>query len=163
MDTYPNVHIRFLCDPHVPSIETSLSLMQKKEQEKPMVFYHENELLDHVNEIDLLVVATPNFLHTPQLLRWGKFEHLCILVEKPVAINKAQLEALSEAQRTQQLRSNVWVAMEYRFIPAIQKLIQLVPDVVGPIKSMTIRENRFPFLQKVGEFINRGIRLQFYA
>ena len=154
MDSYDNVDIRFLCDPHAKSIETALSLIHKH-QEKPQVFSHESDLIDHVHDIHLLVIATPNYMHTPSLLRWGKFEHLCILVEKPVAINKAQLEALLEAKRTHQLSSKIWVAMEYRFIPAIQKLIQLVPEVVGPIKCITIRENRFPFLQKVGAYVAR--------
>jgi len=152
MDTYPNVVVRFLCDPHTPSIQTALSLIHK-EQEKPQVFSNESELIEHAHEIDLLVIATPNFLHTPQLLRWGQFSHLCILIEKPVAINKAQLEALLEAKRTNQLKTDkIWVAMEYRYIPAVQKLIQLIPEIVGPIKCITIRENRFPFLQKVGEW-----------
>lgn len=151
MDTYSNVNILYLCDPHSPSIQTALSLIHK-EQKKPTVFSHESELIAHAHQIDLLVIATPNYLHTPQLIRWGQFEHPCILIEKPVAINKAQLEAIIEAKRTHQIRTDkIWVAMEYRYIPAVQKLVQLVPDICGPIKCITIRENRFPFLKKVGE------------
>jgi len=41
--------------------------------------------------------------------------------------------------------------MEYRYIPAIQKLYQLLPNI-GEIKTVTIRENRFPFLSKVNEW-----------
>jgi len=43
------------------------------------------------------------------------------------------------------------VAMEYRFIPAINKLIQHLPEV-GEIKKVTIRENRYPFLTKIQEW-----------
>jgi len=75
------------------------------------------------------------------------------LVEKPIAISASQVAALQAAKQSGALlTNNIWVAMEYRYIPAIQKLIQLVPDVVGPIKCITIRENRFPFLTKVGEW-----------
>lgn len=48
--------------------------------------------------------------------------------------------------------SNVlYFLYNYRFIPAIQKLYQLLPTI-GPVKKITIRENRFPFLSKVQEW-----------
>lgn len=112
----------------------------------PTVFPEENQLLEHVDDIDLLVIASPNFMHTPQLIRWGKYD-ITILVEKPVAINLEQVAMLKSAN----LRAKIWVAMEYRFIPAINKLLQLLPEV-GPIKKVAIRENRYPFLSKIGEW-----------
>lgn len=114
--------------------------------ETPTVFRDEEQLLAHVNEIDLLVIASPNYMHTPQLLRWGK-HNITILVEKPVAISNEQVSNLKAAKLT----ANIWVAMEYRFIPAINKLLQLLPEV-GPIKKVTIRENRYPFLSKIEEW-----------
>ena len=112
----------------------------------PAVFNDESQLLEHVDEIDLLVIASPNYLHTPQLLRWGQYD-VAILVEKPVAINLEQVAMLKSAN----LQAKIWVAMEYRFIPAINKLIQLLPEI-GPIKKVAIRENRYPFLSKIGEW-----------
>lgn len=46
-------------------------------------------------------------------------------------------------------KARIWVAMEYRFIPAVSKLLSLLPSV-GEIKMVTIRENRYPFLHKIG-------------
>lgn len=116
--------------------------------EKPICFADEKDLLERVDEIDLLVIATPNFMHTPHLLRWAK-NPICILVEKPVAISERQVLALQVASPS--FEANIWVAMEYRYIPAIQKLHQLLPKI-GKIKNVTIRENRFPFLTKVNEW-----------
>jgi hypothetical protein len=117
----------------------------------PTVFHDENQLLEHVDDIDLLVIASPNYMHTPQLLRWGQHDNISILVEKPVAINLEQVAMLKNAAKHNKLRANIWVAMEYRFIPAINKLIQLLPEV-GQIKKVAIRENRYPFLSKIGEW-----------
>jgi predicted dehydrogenase len=114
--------------------------------ETPIIFRDEEQLLSHVDEIDLLVIASPNRMHTPQLIRWGRYD-IAILVEKPVAINEEQITTLKAAN----LRARIWVAMEYRFIPAINKLLQHLPDV-GPIKKVTIRENRYPFLSKIEEW-----------
>ena len=41
--------------------------------------------------------------------------------------------------------------MEYRFIPAIAKLISLLP-AIGDLKMVTIRETRYPFLDKIGKY-----------
>eukprot|EP00557_Chaetoceros_sp_GSL56_P000783 CAMPEP_0176498350 /NCGR_PEP_ID=MMETSP0200_2-20121128/12269_1 /TAXON_ID=947934 /ORGANISM="Chaetoceros sp., Strain GSL56" /LENGTH=425 /DNA_ID=CAMNT_0017896541 /DNA_START=194 /DNA_END=1471 /DNA_ORIENTATION=- len=124
------------------------SLISKEKQEQPELFHLEHQLLEKIRDIDLLVIATPNYLHTPQLLRWA-MNDLCILVEKPIAISEKQVRALRAA--SPMFKAQIWTAMEYRFIPAVNKLIQLLPNI-GPIKNVTIRENRFPFLSKVGEW-----------
>lgn len=69
-------------------------------------------------------------------------------------MSRAQLDKLKELQRNYPL-ARIWVAMEYRYMPAIAKLLQLLPDI-GELKMVTIRENRFPFLLKVGDW-NRDI------
>lgn len=145
MSQYPQIKIKFLCDNNAAMMARALSMIASGE--KPECFSEERDLLDRVGEIDLLVIATPNFLHAPQLLRWAKHP-ICILVEKPVAISEKQVLALQVASPS--FQANIWVAMEYRYIPAIQKLHQLLPRI-GPIKNVTIRENRFPFLSKVSK------------
>lgn len=87
-------------------------------------------------------------MHTPQLLKWGVHD-ITILVEKPVAVSEKQVLALKAAHPN--FRANICVGMEYRFIPAINKLLQLIPSV-GTIKKISIRENRYPFLSKIAEW-----------
>ena len=106
----------------------------------------EDELLEHAAEIDLLVVASPNYLHTPTLLKWGSHD-ITILMEKPVAVSREQHDMLRDLESRDDFRARVWVAMEYRFMPAVAKLLQLLPQI-GDIKMVTIRENRFPFLRE---------------
>jgi len=146
MQKYSQISIKFLCDTETSMMQKALSMISS--EDKPECFSEEKNLLDRVGEIDLLVIATPNFMHTPHLLRWAKHP-ICILVEKPVAISEKQVLALQVASPS--FQANIWVAMEYRFMPAVQKLYQLLP-MIGQIKNVTIRENRFPFLTKVGDW-----------
>lgn len=44
----------------------------------------------------------------------------------------------------------VQVGLEYRYMPPVAKLIELVKDgALGQVKMVAIREHRFPFLVKV--------------
>lgn len=147
MSKYPQIHVKYICDSNQAMLDKAMSMIPS-DQSKPQVFHAEKELLDHVNEIDLLVIATPNYMHTPHLLRWAHHP-ICILVEKPVAISQKQVLALRTASPS--FQAKIWVAMEYRYIPAVQKLYQLLPTL-GEIKNVSIRENRFPFLSKVNEW-----------
>lgn len=47
------------------------------------------------------------------------------------------------------LTLSMYNIVEYRFIPAIKKLISLLPEI-GETKMVTIKENRYPFLAKIG-------------
>jgi hypothetical protein len=178
---YPNLRIDFLCDPHEPSLTKASKVLQDfthtRTQDStdshshtinpannnsnnssnnsntnpdllPQLIQSEEDLLDRVHEIDLLVIASPNYLHTPSLVKWAQHD-INILVEKPVAVSQEQLELLEDLN--EQHRARIWVAMEYRYIPAIAKLRQLLPEI-GDIKMITIRENRYPFLTKVGDW-----------
>lgn len=153
---FHSTRIDYLCDPHQPSLESCLKVIKdfgrQREQlvDLPTLLHDEKELLLHVNNIDLLVIATPNYLHTDQLLEWGRHD-LTILVEKPVAVSAEQHERLLKFSQSDDCRARIWVAMEYRFIPAVAKLISLLPTI-GDIQMVTIRENRYPFLHKVGDW-----------
>ncbi len=103
---FDNLVIDFLCDPNEDSIKIALSLIQNSKN--PIIFSDEKQLLKQVTEIDLLVIASPNYMHTPQLLRWGQHE-ITILVEKPVAISGKQINALKAVEPS--LKANIWVAM----------------------------------------------------
>lgn len=146
---YSDLRIDYLCDPHEPSLQQSRKILAEFSQNhhhEPTLFREEADLLQVATNIDLLVIASPNYLHTESLTKWAEFEHLTILVEKPVAVNEEQVRILQQVQ--EHARANIWVAMEYRYIPAVSKLISLLPKI-GEIKMITIRENRYPFLHKI--------------
>jgi predicted dehydrogenase len=48
----------------------------------------------------------------------------------------------------------VQVGLEYRYMPPVSKLIDIVKSgILGHVKMVAIREHRFPFLVKVHEFV----------
>ena len=152
-----DIRVDFLCDLCQDSLDTAQKVMKEFQQQtviaanhNPMILDDEDELLGYVGEIDLLVIASPNFMHTPQLLKWG-YHNLTILCEKPVAVSQQQHDELLEASSSAEWKARLWVAMEYRYIPAIAKLISMLPEI-GDLKMITIRENRYPFLHKVGKW-----------
>ena len=73
------------------------------------------------------------------------------MCEKPVSVSQEQHDELRAASSDPSWRARLWVAMEYRYIPAIAKLVSLLPKV-GELKMVTIRENRYPFLHKIGKW-----------
>lgn len=150
------IQIDYLCDPFEPSLNKAKKVLAEYsgdplvENHDPLVLTDQNELLRHVDNIDLLVIASPNYLHTPTLLKWGLHD-LTILVEKPISVSREQHNQLRSLSSSDEWKARIWVAMEYRYIPAIAKLLSLIPDI-GDLKMVTIRENRYPFLHKVGKW-----------
>ena len=142
---YPNISLDFLCDTHEPSLAKSIEVYKQfhdaaRPMSLPELCTSEEELLQRASEIDLLVIATPDHLHTDTIIRWGK-KNISVLCEKPVAVSLEQHRRLSDFIESSDFCARVWVAMEYRYIPAIAKLLDLLPTI-GDIKMVTIRENR---------------------
>jgi len=103
---------------------------------------------------DAVVVCTPNDLHL-DALRTLRPAGLPILCEKPLATNAADCRDLIGLYEG---GPPVWVAMEYRYMPPVALLLEaLAAGRAGSPRMMSIREHRFPFLQKVGNW-NRSQR-----
>jgi len=112
------------------------------------------ELLDA--PIDALVIASPNHVHAEQIAAIAAARPLPLMVEKPVCTT------LEEARRLEALaasrRAPLWVAMEYRYMPPVARLIAEAQARTGGVRMLSIREHRYPFLHKVGAW-NRFNRL----
>ncbi|WP_281931726.1 Gfo/Idh/MocA family protein [Roseibium album] len=106
-----------------------------------------SELLD-VDELDCILIASPNHCHVPQMQEIRQKRPLPLLVEKPLFTDPREQAELETFKAT--YPAPIWVAMEYRYMPAIAALIARIGEVTGGIKMLTIREHRFPFLDKVG-------------
>ena len=102
------------------------------------------------NDVDALVIASPNHMHVRQLKQVAETRPLPVLVEKPLYTDEADLPALGEIMKG--YPAPIWVAMEYRYMPPVQKFREEVAAATGGIRMLTIREHRFPFLQKVGDW-----------
>jgi predicted dehydrogenase len=99
------------------------------------------------SDLDCLLIASPNHLHLGQLEALMP-RPLPVLVEKPLFTSLADLPRVDAYMRT--YSAPVWVAMEYRYMPPIAAFLERAEAVTGGIRMLTLREHRFPFLDKVG-------------
>lgn len=100
--------------------------------------------------VDAVVVASPNFTHHV-VLQPLIDARLNILCEKPLATTLA--EARDVADRVAGYDRVFWTGMEYRFMPpAAEFIAEVHAGSVGALKMLSIREHRFPFLVKVGDW-----------
>ncbi len=102
-------------------------------------------------DLDALVIVSPNFCHADQLtqIAGSLSAPLPILCEKPLYTDP------DDAAKIAALKSYgapIWVAMEYRYMPPVAKFHEMAEAATGGIRMLTIREHRFPFLEKVGDW-----------
>lgn len=108
------------------------------------------DALLNVDDLDCIVIVSPNFRHIEQLEAIAHKRPLPVLVEKPLFTDPADVKRMQAFQHS--YPAPVWVAMEYRYMPPIAAFLNEVDDATGGIKMLTIREHRFPFLDKVGDW-----------
>lgn len=107
-------------------------------------------------DLDALVIVSPNDTHHAILMDILETP-LPILCEKPLCTTSGHCrEVLAKAENR---AAPVWVAMEYRYMPPVQRLLAEIGNgTTGTPRMMAIREHRFPFLPKVGDWNRFNVR-----
>jgi myo-inositol 2-dehydrogenase/D-chiro-inositol 1-dehydrogenase len=142
----PGATITAIADP----VETSLGWADASlGDDRPARFRNAEELVEN-GEIDAVVVASPNFTHRTVLE--PLFDAgVAILCEKPLATTIA--DALWIAERAETHSAPFWTGMEYRYMPPVARFIEQVHGGrIGKLQMLSMREHRFPFLNKVGDW-----------
>jgi myo-inositol 2-dehydrogenase / D-chiro-inositol 1-dehydrogenase len=100
--------------------------------------------------VDAVIVASPNNTHRAVLEPlFG--EGLAILCEKPLATTISDARWIVE--QAEASGRPFWTAMEYRYMPPAAEFIRDVhAGLIGRLRMLSIREHRFPFLPKVGDW-----------
>lgn len=116
---------------------------------RPVEFADHRDLLAS-GLVDAVVVASPNHTHRA-VLDDALATDVAVLVEKPLCTTVADCVAVVEA--AERRRAVTWVGLEYRYMPPVEVLRRTVAEgAVGRVRMMAIREHRFPFLRKVGDW-----------
>ncbi len=114
-----------------------------------------HQALLNAGGIDALLVASPNHTHIA-ILRDVMASDLPILAEKPLATTVDDCREILALQ--QKRKAPVWVAMEYRFMPPVARLIdEIRSGTAGSLRMISIREHRYPFLDKIGGWNRHNI------
>ncbi len=141
----PGARISVVCDPVRDLAETAAQMAGGAAVAESL-----DALLNHP-DLDALVIVSPNHLHVPQLQEIAAHGRpLPILCEKPLYTEATQAAWINEFQRS--YPAPIWVAMEYRYMPPVAALIAQAQEATGGVRMLTIREHRFPFLPKVGDW-----------
>lgn len=107
------------------------------------------------DDLDAVVVASPNHTHAGVLRDiFEQRPDLHVMVEKPLGTTVEDCRDLIERRDARPAGSGiVWVALEYRYMPPVARLLaELRAGTVGTLRMLAIREHRFPFLRKVGDW-----------
>lgn len=145
LEALPGAVVAAIADPD----EGSLARGAKRAQADVATFADHRRMLDDV-DLDAVIVAGPNHTHRPLLDDvWGRSLH--VLVEKPLCTTVE--DCLAVRGNADGHPGVVWVGLEYRYLPAVAALVDLVAaGEVGRPRMVSVREHRFPFLDKVGSW-----------
>lgn len=113
-------------------------------------FYTSIDSLLADQALDCLLVVSPNYLHLDQLEIIARNRPLPLLMEKPLYTDPDHAARIKAVKAT--YPAPVWVAMEYRYMPPVATFLEQLERATGGVKMLTIREHRFPFLTKVGDW-----------
>ncbi len=135
-----HTRIAGIADPEAISRERALEMAPGAETHADY-----RSLLDQ-DSCDAYVIASPNHTHfdiVTDLLGSNK----PLLIEKPLGISVSQCQRIVEL--VADYSAPVWIGLEYRYMAPVAKLLEEVAaGSVGQVRMISIREHRFPFLQK---------------
>ena len=140
-----NAEVVALSDPQEASLNQCKDILKTK---VPCFKNHQDMIKE--NLVDVYLVSSPNFTHI-EILKDVIKTKKHILVEKPLCTNTK--DCLEIKKLTKDYPSVFWTAMEYRYMPPVAKFINEIHNkTIGELKTLTIREHRFPFLKKVNNW-----------
>ncbi|MFM8303458.1 MAG: Gfo/Idh/MocA family protein [Actinomycetota bacterium] len=145
--TVDGAEVSALVDPHERSLTDALGWLP--EPGRVATYATVDDLLAD-DRCDAVVIATPNHTHVEVLERVLDTD-LHVLVEKPLCTTVADCRRVIERARGR--RGVVWVGLEYRYMPPVAEVIrEAQAGTVGQVRMVALREHRFPFLPKVGDW-----------
>jgi myo-inositol 2-dehydrogenase / D-chiro-inositol 1-dehydrogenase len=144
----PGAELVAIADP----VSTSLGWAKKALGEKAAGIreFQDAAALASSGTVDAVIVASPNNTHRSVLEPlFGQGLH--ILCEKPLATTLDDARWIDH--RAKASDRVFWTAMEYRYMPpAVTFVEQIHEGRIGKLQMLSIREHRFPFLPKVGDW-----------
>jgi len=149
VEALPGATAVAMADPHGPSLSAAADAMVETGAGTVAAYTDAAEMLRR-ESLDAVVVSSPNHTHRDVLEPlWGTGLHL--MIEKPLCTTVADCVAVRDAAATHD--GVVWVGLEYRYMPPVQRfLAESRAESTGMVRMVSIREHRFPFLTKVGDW-----------
>ena len=148
LEITPGAVVTAIADPHEPSLRRARAALG--DRASGVTAFADGGELARSGLVDAVIVSSPNFTHR-RVLEPLFDAGLAILCEKPLATRLE--DALWVTERAAQAQAPFWTAMEYRYMPPVAAFIDEVHGGrIGPLRMLSLREHRFPFLKKVGDW-----------
>ena len=144
----PEAELVAIVDPHGPSRDAAKELAQELGQ--TFTCHETIEDMMPSAQPDAVIVAAPNHTHFA-LAQQLMVHDVALLLEKPMCTT------VEDAGKLAALAADYdplfWVGLEYRYMPPVTRFVERVQaGEAGPVRMLSIREHRFPFLTKVGDW-----------
>ena len=144
----PRASIVALVDPVQSSLDAALETLG--EVAEGVATFATVEAMLAEMDLDATLISSPNHTHRAVLEPLFK-TNVHILCEKPLCTTVPDARWAAEKAKTH--KGVFWTGMEYRFMPPAAKFVEEVHSgAVGRPVMLSIREHRFPFLVKVGNW-----------
>lgn len=143
-----DIELIAIVDPDHNSLQSALNLAAQLEQD--IISYSNiNDMMKNSHP-DAVIIGSPNHTHFDVVKEVMQYE-IAILLEKPMCTEIDDAKALYALQNA--YTSLFWVGLEYRYMPPVANFIERVQSQeTGFVNMLSIREHRFPFLTKVGDW-----------
>jgi myo-inositol 2-dehydrogenase / D-chiro-inositol 1-dehydrogenase len=147
----PGSAVTALADPDQGSRASCAAEIAAKLGQDTKVFDDHNALIAS-GLVDAVIIASPNDTHKAILDDvFAARTKVAVLCEKPIVTQASDIAPLAAAAAHH--GRPVWTAMEYRYMPPVAELIaEIRRGAIGSLRMLSIREHRFPFLPKVGDW-----------
>ena len=148
-----------LSDPVESSIEWGLGCVEAGERGAAaganVATYTDHRDLLADSNVDVVVITSPNYTHAAVLAdALATDKH--VLIEKPLCTTVDDCKRVVDAAADRD--AITWMGLQYRFMPTPAAMLeQLATGVCGNTRMVSIREHRYPFLKKIGDW-NRFTR-----
>ncbi len=145
---FPETQIVALADPVEASLAASLRTVG--EAAGDVATFADAEAMIAAGGLDAVIVASPNYTHRATLEPLLASQ-AAILCEKPLCTTLEDARFVVEAAGSRE--AFFWTGMEYRYMPPVTRFVErIAAGEVGRLVMLSIREHRFPFLVKVGDW-----------
>ena len=133
----------------VPGVEL-VAVVEPGPSDQTVPVYPDLDALFAASDVDGIILSTPTLLHVQGAMACVE-RGIPVLIEKPLVTRIEDVEPVRAAVAAHP--APVWVAMEYRYMPPVTRLREHIQaGDAGPVSMLSIREHRFPFLPKVGDW-----------
>jgi len=148
----PGARVTAVADPVAEQLDWARFTLEHHAADKGagVAYLHDPREILERDLADAIIIASPNHTHF-EVLQPFMASGAALLVEKPLCTTLEHAVAIEQAARE---RSGLfWVGLEYRYMPPVTRFIErLHGGEIGTARMLAIREHRFPFLKKVGDW-----------